>query len=162
MNEPGKRVELTETKTVKKQTWIGLTGSVTIGPDFMHKAGLEGFEVPHPPVFNWLLRKGLPENARYALTLTHEFGHLQTAPLILLYTGVMIAIHVGSGRASVPGIILVLIGSHAFWEIITELYTVTRDSRFYRESYGTVTRIPRIIFWIVTSALTISGWFGPV
>ncbi len=149
-------------KTIQKRTWFGIYGTVTMGPGFMHKAGLGGVEIPHPPVFNWLLRMGLPESSRHALTLTHEFGHLQTLPLMLLYTGVFLAITVGSGQACLSGMILVLIGSHAFWEIITELYTVTRDSRFYRESYETVTRIPRIIFWIVTSALTILGWFSPV
>lgn len=149
-------------KTVQRRTWFGIEGRVTIGPGFMHKAGLGGFAVPHPPVFNWLLRMGVPESSRHALTLTHEFGHLQTLPLMLLYTGVLLAVTFGAGQASFAGTILILIGSHAFWEMMAELYTVTRDLGFYRKSYERASRFPRIFFWIVTSALTVMGWLVPV
>ena len=56
-------------------------GAVIIGPGFMHKSGVGRLIIPHPSVINWLLRLGLLENSRNALRVTHEFGHLQSAPL---------------------------------------------------------------------------------
>ena len=68
-------------KRIKVWTWYGIGGTVIIDPGFLHRTGLGWFLIPHPSVINWLLRLGLLENSRNALRVTHEFGHLQSAPL---------------------------------------------------------------------------------
>ncbi|NIO03193.1 MAG: hypothetical protein GTN74_00875 [Proteobacteria bacterium] len=77
-------MERIKTKTIQRRTWFGVEATVGIGSGLIHEAGVGGLVVPHPAVVNWLLRQGLADNARYTLTVTHEFGHLQSTPLALL------------------------------------------------------------------------------
>ncbi len=140
------------------RTWYGANATVTIGPGFIHKAGFGGFLIPHPPVINWLLRKGLSENDRYILSCAHEFGHLQSAPLAMLYTGSVLALAVATHHTSLLEIIIVMISTHAVWELISELLTITSDAQLYRKFYERITTIPRIIFWGSVSVLATAGW----
>ncbi len=145
-------------KTLKMRTWYGARARVTIGPGFVHKAGFGGFVVPHPPVVNWLLRKGLETDAAYGLALAHEFGHLQTAPMILVYAGAAMVTYLTINRATLPGIMITLAGAQATWEIVSELYAIWSDSQFYREKYQKIGIAPRLIFWALASALALSEW----
>lgn len=145
-------------KTKQMRTWYGINASVTIGPGFLHRAGWGGFLIPHPPVMNWLLHRYLKGNERHTLSFAHEFGHLQSAPLALLYTAVNLAVPIVTGRASLPVIILILISTHAAWEILSEIITILSGANFYRKCYERITIIPRLIFWIITASLTIAGW----
>jgi len=145
-------------RTTKLRTWFGAKATITIGPGFIHKAGLGVFLIPHPPVINWMLRLGLREDRQYTLSCTHEFGHLQSAPLALPYTVLMLALTFVTGHASLLEIILVFISTHAAWEVISEILTITSDAQLYREYYQGITIIPRIVFWISMGILTIIGW----
>jgi hypothetical protein len=49
--------------------------------------------------------------------------------------------------------------SIAAWEIMAEIITFASDVPLYRKYYEEITMIPRIIFWIFTGTLTITGWF---
>lgn len=148
-----------ETSTIiKSETWYGVDGTVIIGPGFIHKSGLGSFLVPHPPVVNWLLRRGLTEDARNILRVTHEFGHLQSAPLAVLYTAVNYAAIIAAGQANLLRIILVFISTHAAWEIMSESITILTDLQFYHKSYAKVSMIPRTIFWFSAIAFTLMGW----
>lgn len=138
--------------------WFGVKAAVTIGPGFMHHAGFEKISVPHPPVINWLLRQGLTKDVQYTLSFTHEFGHLQTMPLAVFYTGIMFALAFITGHTDLIEIILVLISTHAVWEIVAEIFTIAGDAQLYREYYEEITVIPRVIFWIFTGTLSITGW----
>ena len=93
-------------------------GTVIIGPGFLHRTGLGWFLIPHPPLINWLLRQGLLKNSRNALRVTHEFGHLQTAPLALLYTAANYTAIITANRTDLSNLILVFIRTHAAWEIM--------------------------------------------
>lgn len=146
-------------KTVRERMWFGINATVTIGPRFIHKAGFGKISLSHPPVINWLLRQGLSEGARYTLSFTHEFGHLQAMPLAVLYTGVMLALAFVTGHTNLIEIILVLVSTHAAWEIMAEIITIASDMLLYRKYYERITIIPRIIFWIFTGTLAILGWF---
>lgn len=138
--------------------WFGVNATVTIGPCFMHHAGFGKISVPHPPVINWLLRQGLAEDVRYAMNFTHEFGHLQTVPLAVFYTGVMLALASITRHTGLIEISLVLISTHAAWEIMAEIFTIASDVPLYRKHYEEITVIPRVIFWFFTGTLTITGW----
>ena len=148
-----------EAKTVQRRMWFGMNATVTIGPGFIHNAGFSKILLPHPPVINWLLRQRLTDEAWHTLSFTHEFGHLQTVPLAVLYTGVMLALASVTGHTGFLEIVLVLISTHAAWEIVAEIYTITGNFLLYRKYYEKITVIPRIIFWILTGTLTVIGWF---
>ena len=148
-----------EAKTEQRRVWFGMNATVTIGPGFIHKAGFSKILLPHPPVINWLLRQRLTDEARYTLSFTHEFGHLQTAPLAVLYTGVMLALAYVTVHTGLLEIVLVLISTHAAWEIMAEIYTIASNVPLYRKYYEKITLIPRVIFWIITGAFAVTGWF---
>jgi hypothetical protein len=76
--------------------------------------------IPHPGLANWILRRGVTESARTALCLHHEFAHFQTLPLMLLFSGGMLT---GVSCKSIPslsGLLFLLIGLQAAWEIMSD------------------------------------------
>ncbi len=143
---------------IKVRTWYGMGGTVIIGSGFLHRSGLGWFLIPHPPLINWLLRQGLLENSRNALRIVHEFGHLQTAPLALLYTAANYTAIISANRANLSNLILVFISTHAAWEIMAEILTIMSDAQFYHKCYQKVSIIPRAIFWFSAIVLTLLGW----
>jgi hypothetical protein len=124
----------------------------------MHYAGFGRILVPHPPMINWLLRQGLAKDDRHTLNFIHEFGHLQTLPFAVLYTGLMLAMASISRHSGLIEIILVLISTHAAWEIAAEIFTIANGTSLYRKYYEDITVIPRVIFWILTGILAVTGW----
>lgn len=143
---------------VKMRTWFGMEAVVEIGPGFIHKAGLGRVLIPHPPLINWLLRVDLPHEAKQTLSLLHEFGHLQATPLALLYAIVMMALSFVAGHRSWVEILLVLLSVLGAWEIMAEIFTISRTRERYTEFYKGVSVMPRLLFWIIVATLTISGW----
>ena len=133
-------------------------GTVIIGPGFLHRTGLGWFLIPHPPLINLLLRQGLHKNSRNALRVTHEFGHLQSAPLAVLYTALNYTAIITANRANLSNLILVFISTHAAWEIMSEIFTIMSDAQFYHKCYENVSIIPRALFWFSTIVLALSGW----
>jgi hypothetical protein len=138
--------------------WFGINASVIIGPGFLHTAGFGKFLLPHPPVVNWLLRLGLPEEDKYALSVIHEFGHLQTTPPAVIYTLGILGMAYMNGHTAWPEIFFMLVSTHAAWEIMAEGLTVISDISGYSRYYKNVTVIPRSIFWCCTTALVVLGW----
>ena len=148
-------------KTILKiqvRTWYGVGGTVIIGPGLRHKSGIGTLIIPHPAVVNWLLRLGLLENCSSTLRINHEIGHLQSAPLAVLYTAANYAAVILADRASLFIFILVLISTHAAWEIMAEIHTIMHNAPFYHRCYERVSAIPRAIFWFSTIALALWGW----
>lgn len=145
-------------KTRTRRTWYGVMATVSIGPGFWHEAGLGSLIIPHPPLVNLLLRQGLSEEARIKLAFAHEFGHLQSAPLYLAYTALLVLWKFVCSSGNLPEIFFLLISAHATWEIGAEILAKAADYQQYREYYESVTLIPRLIFWISTITLTMLGW----
>ena len=129
-----------------------------IGPGFLHRTGLGWFIIPHPPLINLLLRQGLLKNPRNALRINHEFGHLQSAPLAVLYTALNYTAIIAANRTNLSNLILVFISTHAAWEIMSEILTIMSDAQFYHKCYQGVSLVPRAIFWLSTISLTLIGW----
>ncbi len=145
-------------KTAKVRTWYGMDGTVIIGSRLMHKSGIGKLIIPHPAVVNWLLRLGLPDSCRSPLRIMHEFGHLQSAPLAVAYTAAHYVAIILADRVSLSILVLVLISTHAAWEIMAETYAIMHNAPFYHASYASVSPVSRAIFWISTIALTLMGW----
>ncbi len=154
----GGRYKTKEPWTGRRATCPGINGTVTIGPGFIHKAGLGNFLVPHPPVINWLLRRGLTEEAQYDLGFSHEFGHLQTLPLYLLYAGTMLTVALQKNNTGLLEIILILVSTHSTWEMMSEIFSISGNTKKYRKYYNGISPVPRIIFWFSMGLLTATGW----
>ncbi len=152
------KTEPQNTDTFRLRTWYGLNARVENGPQFWHRAGLGQFMIPHPPLINWLLRLGLPAKEKDRLGVTHEFGHLQTLPVYLLYTAILIGIFIGRDSMHFGGWILLFISTHAFWEILSELYVIYRLGPLYTLFYEDIPVLPRLVFWTAMSATMLSGW----
>lgn len=146
-----------ETKTVHLRTWFGVKADIRIGPGFIHRAGWRNFHIPHPPLVNWLLRRGLNENDYYTLSISHEFAHFQSAPLALPYTVGLMALAVGEGL-SLLSMVTIIISTHAVWEILSEILTIRHDRQYYLRCYNGISSVPRRVFWISMSFLTLLGW----
>lgn len=143
---------------IQKRTWYGITATVIIGPAFIHSAGWGPLLIPHPPVVNWLLRLTLTEKNRETLTFIHEFEHLQSVPLYMLYTAGMLALAFSKGHAGLTEIFFVLVSSQAGWEIISEFLTFYKNKPLYRRAYNKTAMFPRIVFWSSAVAFAIAGW----
>ena len=150
-------IKAIEAKTVHLQTWYGVNATISIGPGFIHWTGWRNFLIPHPPLANWLLRRGLNENDSYTLSVTHEFAHFQSAPIALPYTAGMIALAVDAGHPLLS-IAMVIISTHAAWEFLSEILTILHNRQFYRRCYNGIPSISRRVFWISTSVLALLGW----
>lgn len=105
-----------------------------------------------------MLRQGLSEEARNTLAFEHEFGHLQTAPLFLAYTALLVMLKVVRGGGNFLEIFFLLISAQATREIGAEILAKAADYQQYREYYESVTPIPRLICWTSTIILTVLGW----
>jgi len=143
---------------VTRHTWYGLKASMRVGPWVLHRSGFFGLMIPHPGLANWLLRLTIPEPRRSTLSLAHEFGHFQTLPLMLLYAGGMLAGISLKGHFTRCGLLFSLAGSHAAWEMASELFAITQDKQFYRNCYTGVSIWPRTVFWALCVFLVACGW----
>jgi len=146
-----------EAKTVQLRTWYGVDAAITIGPDFIHRAGWRNFLIPHPPLVNWILRQGLNENDYYTLSISHEFAHFQSAPLALSYTVGMIALAAGEDL-SLLSMAIIIISTHAVWEFLSEILTIIHNRQFYRRCYKGISSVSRWVFWISVSGLAFLSW----
>jgi hypothetical protein len=147
-------------QTRRKRTWYGLMAKVTLGPGFQHRAGFGKMILPHPPLANWLLRSGLPDETHRRLGFAHEFAHFQTAPVVLLYLGGLLTAFVLKDRGGMLSFLLVLAGGHAAWEMLSEGLVFLSAPPNYRHAYEGTTRLPRILFWLAGAALTAMGWIA--
>jgi hypothetical protein len=87
-----------------------------------------------------------------------EIGHLESMPLAALYTAVNLAAGFATGTANFITLIFVLISTHAAWEIMSEIFTMSGGLQLYHKCYEGVSVIPRTVFWIVTGVLALMGW----
>ena len=143
-----------------KRTWFGLNARVTIGPGLLHKTGLHGVAIPHPPVANSLLRMGLSGQLNRNLSFAHEFAHFQTAPVLFIYMLVVFVVAYLKTIAGMGEIIFLLLSIQATWELMSEGFVVLESPGAYRTSYNGISRLPRILFWAVGGILTAAGWLG--
>lgn len=138
------------------QTWFGINIKVTLGPGFIHKVRIGPLVFPHPPVANYILRRGISSSRKYELGFAHEFAHFQTLPAAAVYAIVVFTSlkYIGVNFWNTA---LALASFQAFWESISEFRTFSGNRGYYRKSYRGVPLLPRFVFWI--SAIALSGAF---
>lgn len=143
---------------VRKRMWFGVVATVIIGPGFIHRAGFGKLLLPHPPLVNSLLRIGLKADDHLLLSLTHEFGHLQTLPAAFVYGAGMLVAAIGRAQTSLAALLVMVISFQAAWEMMAEALTILSNTSLYREGYRGINPVPRILFWFIMGTLVASGW----
>ena len=145
------------TKAIKNptevHTWYGARGRVELHDPLWHIAGIWGLDLPHPPLVNLLIRKGLPREAKLELSFHHEFGHLQMLPFSLLGTVVLLHRSWRAGRLSWNRLPWLWAKHHAFWEMLAESYVMGAIGPRYKALYGNRLHRGLLIFWLGTAIL---------
>ena len=134
-------------ETHYRRTWFGVTARVTIGPGFIHRAGIGRIAIPHPPAANWLLRQGMSGDLQRKLSFIHEFAHFQTAPVVLVCMIVLFSLSFLRNRHGFAEILIILAGIQALWEILSEGLMILESPEAYHTWYEGISLWPRIIFW---------------
>ncbi len=141
------------------KTWYGSTGRIELHGRFWHLAGLGNVEIPHPPVVNLLIRQGLPRDAQRELSFRHEFGHLQTLPLAIMATVLLLKRAKQTGRLKWSQGVWLWAEHHALWEMMAESYVMWRLSGRYKRLYGGRLHAGLVLFWLGTAVLVARGFF---
>jgi hypothetical protein len=147
-----------EMETRYKRLWFGPKARATLGPGFLHRSGFGPLVIPHPPLANWLLRRGLPSISSRDLSFAHEFAHLETTPLILFYMLGILTLAFVRGRIGTEAVLFILASTQGTWEIISEGLVMLRGPAKYRMAYDALPVLPRVLFWAAGSMLTAAGW----
>ena len=143
---------------MRKRTWFGVQAVIEIRGRSLHRAGIGRILFPHPPLVNYLLRFHLPDEPYRRLSVQHEFGHFQVAPLVFIYALIMALFLFTRPSVSLPALVILLISIHATWEMLAEGYVRLQTGIRYSQYYRSVSPVPRIIFWIIMAGFTALGW----
>ena len=138
-------------------TWFGLKGTVIINDGLFHRSGFGKIVILHPGAVNWFLRQRLSKPDRQKLTYQHEWSHLQTMPIFLIYLMLLFARHGESINWLV--ILSIFIVSQALWEIVSELFVIMK----FRNGYFNIYRkklINPIIFALIMIGLNLIYWWN--
>lgn len=140
---------------VRVRTWYGAEGEVELHGPFWHLVGLWGLDLPHPPLVNLLVRRGLPLAVKRELSFKHEAGHLQTLPVALLMTGILLVRAWRSDSVTWRNLPLLWAGHHAMWEMLAEGYVMWTDRDRYKRQYGGKRHPGLLVFWLTTAILVV-------
>lgn len=143
---------------MKVRAWYGLPGDIEVENELWHLVRVAGMSLPHPPLVNLVLRRGLPRADRLRLSYLHEFGHFQTLPLALAH-GLGLLWITRKTRRSLLGWLAWSAGAvaanEAVWELLSEGYVVARDPAGYRKAYRQTHGPVVAAFWAIMGALGI-------
>jgi len=133
------------------RAWYGLPAEIAVENGLWHLVRVAGIALPHPPVVNLILRRGLPEADRLRLSFLHEFGHLQTLPVALVHVSVLLSYGRWRRRGLakiVKTLAAAFLAHEAVWELASEMYVVANTREEYRQIYW---RHPnpggQLVFW---------------
>jgi hypothetical protein len=143
---------------MKKRTWYFLNAVVEVEPGRFHRAGFGHLLIPHPPVVNWLLRRGLSKESYKNLCTEHEMGHLQALPFELLYSVILMLVMMSNANDDAAGWFWLVVSSFASWEIVAEAHTIRHVQPAYHYLYRGVSLVPRFLFWLISLSLVFGGW----
>lgn len=90
----------------------------------------------------------------------HEFAHLQTIPVFLVYALGMLGRAIAAGRSGLLLVLCVVMSAQGAWEILSEGLVWLQDPGRYRLSYKKLGRLPRVLFWVAAGLIAAAGWVG--
>ncbi len=152
----------TESLPRRVRAWYGLPGEIVIEGDSWHLVKAGPVPLPHPPLVNRLIRRGLPPDARLRLSYCHELGHLQTLPIALAHAAWLWRNRWGPPRRSslssrLLRLATALVGHEAAWELVSESYAMSRSGLEYRRPYREHPNPLLTVFWISMAGLALLG-----
>ncbi len=145
---------------LKVRSWYGLPGEIVIEHDFWHLVKVGSVSLPHPPLVNLFIRRGLPRRERRRLSYWHEFGHLQTLPLAFLHLFWLLrpgAPRPRSGKERLARLAALLLAHEAMWELASESYVVWKAGPSYRQVYRRHPNPWLRWFWIGMAGLALAA-----
>jgi hypothetical protein len=151
----------TESLPRRVRAWYGLPGEIVIEGDSWHLVKVGPVPLPHPPLINWLIRRGLPQEARLRLSYWHELGHLQTLPIALAHAAWLWRRRSSPQRCAAVSPVLwfaaALVSHEAVWELAAESYVTTKSGKEYRRLYREHPNPLLTVFWISMAGLALLG-----
>ena len=161
MTEKGGTALLRHFSPRRVRAWYGMPAEIVIEGDYWHLVQVGNLKLPHPPVVNLFIRRGLSPQDRLQFSHRHEFGHLQTLPLALFHLVWLFWRSPGLRRGPVWrwawqwGIALLV--HEAVWEMASEGYVMIREGERYRRAYRARPNLFLVLFWMGLSA---AAWLG--
>ena len=153
---------LEETMPRRVRAWYGLPGEIVIESEYWHLVRVGPLPLPHPPLVNVFVRRGLPREARLQLSYWHELGHLQTLPLALAHI-VWLWRRRSRGQSSLRErlvrLVLALVVHEAAWELASESYVAIRGGQEYWRLYRKHRHPLPPLFWSGMVGLALLGSF---
>ncbi|HSD50415.1 MAG TPA: hypothetical protein VLG48_03325 [Candidatus Methylomirabilis sp.] len=149
-----------ENSSRQVRAWYGLPGEIIVDGHHWHLIKVGRLPLPHPPLINRLIRRGLPQEDQLRLSYWHELGHLQTLPLALAHA---VWLWRGGRRQPRPwvgrviGLAAALVAHEAIWELASETYVVTKSSQRYWQLHRKHPNPLRPAFWIGMAGLALLG-----
>ncbi len=143
------------------RAWYGLPGEIVIDGDQWHLVKVGPLPLPHPPLVNRFIRRGLPPEARLALSYRHELGHLQTLPLALAHAFWLWRRLPGPHRETsalrLVRLVSGLIAHESVWELAAESYVIAGSGARYWRIYRGQSKRRLALFWGGMTGLALLG-----
>ena len=146
------------------RSWYGVTAEIAVENNLWHLVRVGSVTMPHPPLVNLVLRRGLPRQERLYLSFLHEFGHLQT----LLVAALHVLWLLKNGRWRGDGLWKTLamlaaaaVAHQAVWELASETYVIVKTGREYGRIYRQHPNpAGQIAFWgsMAAAAIILTRW----
>lgn len=142
-------------KAVK--AWYGLRGEIAVEDELWHLVRVDGVSLPHPPLVNLMIRRGLAAEDRLHFSYLHEFGHLQTLPLTAIHVLLLVWLSRRGTRPAGIKLLAGLLAHEAVWELASEGYVVLHTGRPYGRVYRSRPNRWQGLFWLGMSLLAVIG-----
>ena len=143
------------------RAWYGLPGEIVIDGDAWHLVKVGSVPLPHPPLVNRRIRRGLAPETRLRLSYWHELGHLQTPPLALAQAIWLWRRKSAMGKRAwlsrLGRLAAALVGHAAGWELAAEGYVMAKDGRDYRRVHRARPTPLRAVVWGGMAGLALLG-----
>jgi hypothetical protein len=133
------------------RSWYGLRGEIDVEHQLYHLVKVGPIPLPHPPLVNLLLRRGLPRDLRLKLSFLHELGHLQTLPIVVIHLLALLRLEKRrrrKGRSTPKSILGLLLAHEAVWELASEVYALFKSGKEYLDAYKRYpNKLGHLLFW---------------
>ncbi len=143
------------------RSWYGLPVEIVIEGDYWHWVKAGPVPLPHPPLVNLVVRQGLPRAERLRLSYTHEMGHIQTLPAVLVHVLWLLRRRPRMTSQSLLrrltwlGALLVV--HQAVWELAAEGYVAARHGLEYYRVHKQHGRRVAALFWAGMAFVAVVG-----
>lgn len=137
--------------------WYGLHGEIIVEDELWHLVRVGNLSLPHPPLVNLMIRRGLAAKDRLQFSYLHEFGHLQTLPVAAIHASLLLWLARRGNRPTGIKVLAGLLAHEAVWELASESYVVLRAGWKYRRAYRRRPNRWQGLFWLGMSFLAMIG-----